>query len=126
MATTVSQTTSNSMADTLNTAIGTSHELRFYTAANALLATCTYAASSGGLSTVGGKEVITFTHGNYTDDASPTAGTVSYATIHQGVNEIVRFSDPVNDIGLSSTTISSPGTVDVNANIVIEMPAHTA
>ena len=123
MATTVSSVSSDNMADSLNTDIGVSHKLKFYTSGDSLLSTCTYSAA---LATVGaGNPVdLTFAHGNYTDDTSATPGTVGYATIEtSGDVERVRFSDPVNDIGLSSASIGT--TVDVNADIVIQMPNHT-
>lgn len=127
MTTTVSQASSNNMADSLATDIGTSSKLKFYTAADALLATCTYSAAQGVVSTSTGREVLTFAHGNYTDETNATAGTVSYATIETSADvERVRFDDPVNDISLSSATLDTGDTVDVNADIVIRLPLSTA
>lgn len=126
MATTVSSVSSDNMADSLNTDIGTSHILRLYTALDAEVATMTYSAA---LAAVGVANPITLTwaHGNYTDDTSATGGEVGYAVIRNSGDtaERVRFSDPVNDIGLSSTTITAGDTVDVNVDIVVQMPNHT-
>lgn len=125
MATTVSSVSSDNMADSLNSDIGTDHLLKLFTVGDAELATMTYSAALG---TVGAGNPITLTyaHGNYNDEASANAGTVDYAVIQtSGTTERVRFSDPVNDIGLSSVTIAGGDTVDVNVDIVIQMPSHT-
>ena len=125
MATTVSSVTSDNMMDTMNTDIGTSHKLILFTSGDVEVATMTYSAASG---VVGSSNPIdlTYAHGNYTDDTTATGGTVNYAVIQtSGSVEVVRFSDPTNDITLSNLVIAANDTVDVNADIVIKMPNHT-
>ena len=126
MATTVSSVSSDNMADSLNTDIGVSHLLVLYTSGDVEVATMTYSAALGAVG-VANPITLTWAHGNYTDDISATGGTVSYATIETtgGAAERVRFSDPVNDIGLSSLDITAGDTVDVNVDIVIQMANHT-
>jgi len=128
MTVSVSQASSNNMADSLNADIGTSHELNFYDAADTLLATCTYSAASGVVSTVSGAEVITWSEANYTDDETPAAaGTISYATIETSASlEVIRFSDPTSEIGLTSTSVQTDEPVRVTADIIVKMPASTA
>jgi len=126
MATTVAILASDNMMDSLNTDIGTSHKLILFTSGDVEVATMTYSAASG---VVGSSNPIdlTYAHANYTDDTSATGGTVNYAVIQtSGSAEKIRFSDPTNDISLSSLTITAGDTVDVNADIVIQMPNHTA
>ena len=126
MATTVSSAQSDNMADSLNTDIGTDHLLKLFTVGDAELATMTYSNALAAVG-VGNPIDLTYAHGNYTDEASANAGTVDYAVIQtSGAAERVRFSDPVNDIGLSSVTIEAGDAVDVNVDIVIQMPNHTA
>ena len=125
MATTVSSVSSDNMADSLNTDIGTSHKLILFTVGDVEVATMTYSAASAAVG-VGNPIDLTWAHGNYTDDTSATGGTVDYAVIQtSGSTERVRFSDPVNDIGLSSVTITAGDTVDVDTDIVVQMPNHT-
>lgn len=130
MTVTIDATSSNTMADDLNeNSIGASHELRLYDAADTLLATLAYAASNGVVSTVSGAEAITYDESNYTDDETPgNAGTVSYATIHRTATtarEVVRFTDPENELGLSSTTIQTDEPVRVTADVVVKLPDST-
>jgi len=125
MATTIASTVSTNMTDELNTDIGTSHLLKLFTSGDDELATMTYSAANG---VVGSANPIdlTFAHGNYTDETNANAGTVNYAVIQtSGAEERVRFSDPTNDISLSSLSLNAGDTVDVNADIVIQMPNHT-
>ena len=128
MTVTVSTASSNNMADSLNSDIGTSHELNFYDVTDVLLATCTYSAASGVVSTSAGAEVITWSEANYTDDLTPgNAGTISYATIETSASlEVIRFSDPTNEIGLTSTSVLTTEPVRVTADIVFKMPNSTA
>ena len=126
MTVTVAQTYSNNMADSLNSDIGTSHKLKLYTAADALLATMTYSAATGTVSTVSGAEAITYSEANYTDESSATAGTVSYAIITTSADaEVVRFSDPTTELSLSSTSIGSGDAVNVTADVVVKLPNST-
>lgn len=127
MTVSLSQASSNNAADSVNSDVGTSHKLNFFDSGDTLLATCTYAASSGVVSTVSGAEVITWSEANYTDDETPgNAGTISYATIAtSGDTEVIRFSDPTNEIGLTSTSVQTDEPVRVTADIVFKMPAST-
>ena len=125
MAITLTAAQSDNMADSLNTDIGTSHILRLFTSGDVEVARADYSAASA---VVGSANPITLTyaHGNYTDDADAAGGVVDYAVIQtSGGAERVRFSDPVNDIGLSSATITALDPVDVNVDIVIQMANHT-
>jgi len=126
MSVTVTALTSNLMADTLNTAIGTSHKLKLWSAADAELATMTYSAASAVVSTSAGAEVLTWAEGNYTDEATANAGTVSYATIEtSGGTEQIRFSDPTNELSLSSLSLSAGDDVNVTADVVVKLPDST-
>ena len=125
MATTLTSVSSDNMMDSLNTDIGTSHLLKLFTSGDAELATMTYTSSSGVVGS-GNPIDLTYAEGSYTDEATANAGTVDYAVIQtSGGVERVRFSDPVNDIGLSSVSISGGDAVNVTTNIVIKMPNHT-
>ena len=126
MTVTVTALTSNLMADTLNTAIGTGHLLKLFSAADAELATMTYSAASAVVSTVTGAEVLTWSEANYTDEAAANAGTVSYAVIQtSGASEQIRFSDPTNELSLSSLTLSAGDDVNVTADVVVRLPSST-
>ena len=125
MATTLSSVSSDNMIDSLNTDIGTSHNLILYTSGDVEVATMTYTSSTGVVG-VGNPIDLTYAHASYTDDVTAAGGTVQYAVIEtSGGTERVRFSDPTNDISLSSLTIAVNDTVDVNVDIVVEMPNHT-
>jgi hypothetical protein len=118
------------MADDLNeNSIGASHELRLYDSGDVLLATMTYAASNGVVSTVSGAEAITYSEASYTDDETPgNAGTVSYATIQRTAataREVVRFTDPTTELSLSSTTIATDEPVRVTTDVVVKLPTST-
>ena len=125
MATTLSSVSSDNMMDSLNTDIGQDHKLILFTSGDVEVATMTYSAANGVVG-VGNPIDLTYAHGNYTDDINATGGTVDYAVIQtSGSTERVRFSDPTNDISLSSLSITNGDTVDVNVNIVVKMPNHT-
>ena len=126
MTVTVSATPSNLMADTLNTAIGTAHLLKLFTSGDSELATMTYSAAEAVVSTVSGAEVLTWDEGNYTDEATANAGTVSYAVIQtSGAVEIIRFTDPATELSLSSLSISASDAVNVTADVVLKLPNST-
>lgn len=126
MTVSVSATPSNSMADTLNTAVGTAHLLKLFSAGDAELATMTFAAASATVTTVTGAEVLTWSEASYTDEASANAGTVSYAVIQtSGAVEIIRFSDPTNELSLSSLILSAGDDVNVTADVVVRLPDST-
>ena len=127
MTVTVSAASSNNMADSLNTDIGTSHKLNFYSSVPTLLATCTYSAASAVVSTSSGAEVLTYDEANYTDDETPvSAGTIDYATIAtSGDTVVVKFSDPSNELGLTSTSVQKDEPVSVTVDIVLKMPNST-
>jgi len=126
MSVTIITEQSNTLADTLNTGIGTAHLLKLFSAGDAELATMTYSAASAVVSTVSGAEVLTYSEANYTDEAAANAGTVSYAVIQtSGAAEKIRFSDPSTELSLSSTTIGAGDDVSVTADVVIKLPAST-
>lgn len=131
MTVTIDATSSNTMADDLNgsTSIGAGHELRLYDSGDVLLAQMAY-TGSGVVSTSAGAEVITYDEANYTDDETPVAaGTVSYAVIRRmaaTAREVVRFSDPTTELGLSSTTIATDEPVRVTVDVVVKLPNSTA
>ena len=127
MTVSVTPLTSNLMADTLNTAIGTSHKLKLWTSGDAELATMTYSAAEAIVTTVTGAEVLTWDEGNYTDEATANAGTVSYATIEtSGGTEQIRFTDPSTELSLSSLAITAGDAVNVTADVVVRLPNSTA
>ena len=127
MTVTVHATPSDSMADTLNSAIGNSHLLKLFTSGDAELATMTYSAAGAVVGVVGGAAALTYDEGNYTDEANANAGTVSYAVIQtSGSAEMIRFSDPSTELSLSSTTIGAGDDVSVTADVVIKLPTSTA
>jgi hypothetical protein len=122
----VTTLSSNLMADTLNTAIGTAHKLKLWTSGDAELATMTYSAASAVVSTVTGAEVLTWSEANYTDEATANVGTVSYATIEtSGGTEQIRFSDPTNELSLSSLNLTAGDDVNVTADVVVRLPDST-
>jgi len=127
MTVSVSAASSNNMADSLNSDIGNSHKLNFHNSGDTILATCTYSAAGGVVTTATGAEVITWDEGNYTDDLTPAnAGTISYATIAtSGDTEVIRFSAPTTEIGLTSTSVQTDEPVRVTADIVFRMPDST-
>jgi len=128
MTVTVSSTASNAMADELNeNQIGASHKLNLHASDDTVLATLVYAASNGVVGTVSGAEAITYDEGNYTDDETPAnAGTCTYATIATSADaEVVRFTDPTNELGLSSTTIATDEPVRVTTDVVVKLPDST-
>lgn len=126
MTVTVTALTSNLMADTLNTAIGTSHKLKLWTSGDAELATMTYTSSAAVVTTVTGAEVLTWAEGSYTDEAAANVGTVSYATIEtSGGTEQIRFTDPTNELSLSSLSLSAGDDVNVTADVVLRLPDST-
>jgi hypothetical protein len=122
------QVTSNAMADTANTEIGANHELRLYDSGDVLLAQMVFSGSAT-VSTVSGAEALTYSEASYTDDETPAAnGTVSYATIRRTAataREVVRFSDPTNELSLSSTSILTTEPVRVTADVVVKLPNST-
>ena len=126
MTVSVSATPSNSMADTLNTAIGTAHLLKLFSAGDAELATMTYSAASAVVSTVTGAEVLTWDEANYTDEGDANAGTVSYAVIQtSGGTEMIRFTDPTNELNLSGLILDAGDDVNVTADVVVRLPDST-
>jgi len=130
MTVSIDATSSNTMADDLNeNSIGVSHELRLYDSGDVNLATMVYSAANGVVSTSAGAEVITYDEANYTDDETPaSAGTVSYATIRRTAataREVVRFTDPTNELGLSSTSILTTEPVRITTDVVVKLPDST-
>jgi len=129
MTVTVDTTSSNAMADTLNTEIGANHELRLYDGTDTLLAQMVFTGSAT-VGTVSGAEALTYSEASYTDDETPVAaGTCTYAVIRRmaaTAREVVRFSDPTTELSLSSTSILTTEPVRVTADVVVKLPASTA
>lgn len=127
MTVTVAQTYANNMADSLNSDIGTSHKLKLYDSGDTLLATMTYSAATGTVSTVSGAEAITYSEANYTDDETPaSAGTCSYATIETSADaEVIRFTSPTTELGLTSASIQTDQPVRVTTDVVVKLPDST-
>jgi len=114
------------MADSLNADIGISHLLKLYDSGDNELATMTYSAALAIVGTVSGAEALTYDEANYTDEADANAGTVSYAVIQtSGLLEVVRFSDPTNELNLSSLIIAAGDAVNVTADVVVKLPNNT-
>ena len=128
MTVTIDQVSSNAQADTLNTEIGANHELRLYDSGDILLAQMVFSGSAT-VSTVTGAEALTYSEASYTDDETPAAtGTVSYATIRRTAataREAVRFTDPTNELSLSSLSILTTEPVRVTTDVVVKLPDST-
>jgi len=126
MTVSVTLANSNNMADSLNTDIGTAHLLKLFTSGDAELATMTYSAASAVVSTVSGAEALTYDESNYTDESNANVGTVSYAVIQtSGGTEVIRFTDPTNELSLSSLNIGAGDDVNVTADVVVKLPNNT-
>lgn len=126
MTVSVTALTSNLMADTLNTSIGTAHLLKLFTSGDAELATMTYSAANAVVGTVSGAEALTYDEANYTDESNANAGVVSYAVIQtSGGSERIRFTDPSNELSLSSLNIGAGDDVNVTADVVVKLPNST-
>jgi len=125
MTVSVTTLTSNLMADTLNTAIGANHKLKLWTSGDAELATMVFSGSAT-VSTVSGAEALTYAETSYTDEASANVGTVSYATIETSAGaEQIRFTDPTNELSLSSLSLSAGDDVNVTTDVVVKLPNNT-
>lgn len=126
MTVSVALANSNNMADSLNTDIGTAHLLKLFSSGDVELATMTYSAASAVVSTVSGAEALTYDEANYTDESDANAGTVSYAVIQtSGATEVIRFTDPTNELSLSSLNIGAGDDVNVTADVVVKLPDNT-
>ena len=128
MTVSIAATPSDAMADELNAnEIGTSHKLNLHDSGDVILATLTYSAANGVVGVVSGAAAITYDEGNYTDDETPANdGTVSYATIAtSGDAEMIRFTDPTTELGLSSTSILTTEPVRVTTDVVVKLPDST-
>ena len=129
MTVTVDATSSNAMADTLNTEIGANHELRLYDGTDTLLAQMAFTGSATSVGDVGGAQSLTYSEAGYADDETPAAaGTCTYAVIRRmaaTAREVVRFTDPTVDLGLSSTSILTTEPVRVTTDVVVKLPDST-
>ena len=57
-----------------------------------------------------------------------SAGTVSYAVIRRmaaTAREVIRFTDPTNELGLSSLTIQTDEPVRVTTDVIVKLPNST-
>jgi hypothetical protein len=120
MATQITSTALESgIADAIVTALGASLKLKHYTSADALLATHTTGTATKNTGTSPDSVDIT----GLTDETNATAGTVGYSILTTSADvEIIRFTDPGTDIGLSSTTFTSGQTVSVTS-LSVTVPA---
>lgn len=129
MTVTVDATSSNAMADTLNTEIGANHELRLYDGTDTLLAQMAFTGSATSVGDVGGAQSLTYSEASYADDETPVAaGTCTYAVIRRmaaTAREVVRFTDPEVELGLSSTSILTTEPVRVTTDVVVKLPDST-
>lgn len=120
MATQITSTDLESdIADDIVTRLGASLKLKHYTSGDALLATHTGGTATKNTTTSPDSVDIT----TLADETNATAGTVGYSILTTSADvEVIRFTDPVNDIGLSSATLSSGQTVTVNS-LSLTVPA---
>ena len=129
MTVSIDATSSNAMADTLDTEIGINHELRLYDGTDTLLAQMLFSGTATSVADVGGAQALTYSEASYTDDETPVAaGTCTYAVIRRmaaTAREVVRFSDPGIELSLSSTSILTTEPVRVKADVVVKLPNST-
>ena len=127
MTVTVSATESDNMADTLSANIGNSAKLKLHNVSDTVLATLTYAASAGVVGVTSGAASITWAEGSWTDDETPAnAGTCTYATLTTSADtEVIRFTDPTTELGLTSTSIQTDQPVRVTTDVVVKLPNST-
>jgi len=114
MATQITSTALESgIADAIVTALGANCQLRLLAAGDVEVATMT--GGTAAKNTTPSPDQVDIT--GLADDTSATGGTVVAAVLETtgGAAEIIRFTDPVNDIGLSSATITAGQTVTVNS-----------
>ena len=119
MATQITSTDLESdIADDIVTRLGANCRLRHFTSGDVELATHISGTATKNLTTTPDSVDIT----GLQDDTADT-GTVSYSVLATSANdEIIRFTDPVNDIGLSSTSFTSGQTVSVTS-LSVTVPA---
>ena len=121
MATQITSTNLESdIADDIVTRLGANCELAFYDATDTELARCTGGTATKNTGTAPDSVDLT----GLADDTNASAGTVSYATLESasGVAEIIRFTAPTTDIGLSGGTFSAGQTVSVSS-LAVSVPA---
>jgi len=107
------------IADAIVTALGASLKLKHYTSADSLLATHTGGTATKNTATSPDSVDIT----GLADETNATAGTVGYSILTTSADvEVIRFTDPVNDIGLSNATFSTGQTVTVTS-LSVTVPA---
>ena len=116
MATNISSTDLESdIASDIATRLGASCKLRHFDGTDTLLAEHTGGTAAANTATSPDSVDITGL-----SSATASAGTVSYSVLTTSANsEIIRFTAPVSDIGLSSATFSASQTVTVNSLSVI-------
>ena len=102
----------NDIASDIVTRLGANCKLRHFTSGDALLADHTGGTAAVNAGTSPDSVDIT----GLADETNATAGTVGYSVLATSANvEIIRFTDPVNDIGLSNATLSTGQTVTVTS-----------
>ena len=127
MTVSISATESDNMADVLSANIGNSAKLKLHDVSDTVLATLTYAASAGVVGVTAGAASITWAETSWTDDETPAnAGTCTYCTITTSADtEVIRFTDPTTELGLSSTTIATDEPVRCTTDVVVKLPDST-
>ena len=109
------QATRDAIASAVATEVGSGGKLVLYTVGNAEIATLVHS----GTPTVTAEDVI---FDSFADDTNATGGTVNYAKIETtGDVEVLRFSDPVNEIS-APATVTNGDTVTVATNITYSAP----
>lgn len=101
------------MADALVTDLGANCELAFYNASDVEIGRCTGGTATKNTATSPDSVDIT----GLADDTSISTDTCSYATLEtvSAGKEVLRFSAPVSDIGLATTTFVSGETLSVTS-----------
>ena len=119
MATNITSTTlESSIATAIVNDLGAACELIFWTAGDVELATLTGGSAYANVGTSPDSVDIT----DLVADTADT-GVVGYATLATTGNakEVIRFTDPVNDIGLSSDSFTNGDTVALT-NLAVIVP----
>ena len=120
MATTITDavTLEPGIADAIVTALGANCQLEFYNSGDTEIATCATGTATKNTATSPDSVDIASLSNDTAD-----AGTCTYAVLAtSGGTEIIRFDDPVNDIGLTSAVFSAGQTISVTS-LSVTVPA---
>ena len=120
MATQITSTDLESdIADDIVTRLGANCKLIGYTSGDVEVFTCDTGTATKNTGTSPDSVDLT----SLSDDTNATGGTVSYCVLATSLDaEIIRFTDPVNDIGLSSASVTASDTVSVTS-LSVTVPA---